>query len=248
MNKVFSLGFFIALFVIGNASALTNDQECAEDILDISARYLNLKNFTYKSKNGVVIAAACKASPTNPNLILSVFAYDSAIKDEKNLLVAIIDEKRNQIVSSYKSVMNQDFSIQFSENSFKLDTGRYQLSDKVRAFGVRFDSAAISSCGEEGGQNDNLTLFVQEGKKLRAVFDMYMYSYRLIEGIRCNPNSEAIMENAYLTGAVQRNSTNGFADLLLTAKIDRNRVEHHLLRYDGKSYQTGSQKPWWLGY
>lgn len=248
MNKVFSLGFFIALFVIGNAWALTNDQECAEDIFDISARYLNLKNFTYKSKNDVVVAAACKASPTNPNLILSVFAYDSAIKDEKNLLVAIIDEKRNQIVSSYKSVMNQDFSIQFSENSFKLDTGRYQLSDKVRAFGVRFDSAAISSCGEEGGQNDNLTLFVQEGKKLSAVFDMYMYSYRLIEGIRCNPNSEAIMENAYLTGAVQRNSTNGFADLLLTAKIDRNRVEHHLLRYDGKSYQTGSQKPWWLGY
>lgn len=248
MSKVFSLGLFIAFFFIGNASALTNDQECAEDIFDISARYLKLKNFSYKYKNGVVIAAACKASPTNPNFILSVFSYDSTIEDEKNLLVAIIDEKRNQIVSSYKSVMNQDYSTQFSENSFKLDTAKYQLSDKVRAFGVRFDSAAISSCGEEGGRNDNLTLFVQDGKKLRAVFDMYMYTYRLIEGARCNPNSEAIIENAYLTAAVKRSSTNGFADLLINAKIDRNRVEHHLLRYDGKSYQAGSQKPWWLGY
>jgi hypothetical protein len=248
MSKFFGLGLFIALFFIGNASALANDQECAEDLFDISARQLKLKNFSYKYKNGVVIAAACKASPTNPNLILSVFAYDSAIEDEKNLLVAIIDEKRNQIVSSYKGVMIQDASTQFSENSFKLDTAKYQLSEKVRAFGVRFDSAAISSCGEEGGQDQNLTLFVQDGKKLRAVFDMSMYAYRLIEGVRCGPNSDEIIEDAYLTAAVQRSSTNGFADLLLTAKIDGNRFEHHLLRYDGKRYQTGSQKPWWLGY
>lgn len=248
MSKFFDLGLFIALLFIGNASALANDQECAEDIFDISARQLKLKNFSYKHKNGVVIAAACKASPTNPNLILSVFAYDSDIEDEKNLLVAIIDEKRNQIVSRYKRVMIQDASTQFSENSFKLDTAKYQLSEKVRAFGVRFDSAAISSCGEEGGRDHNLTLFVQDGKQLRAVFDMFMYAYRLIEGVRCSPNSEAIIEEAYLTAAVQRSSTNGFADLLLTAKIDGNRVEHHLLRYDGKRYQAGSQKPWWLGY
>lgn len=248
MSKFFSLGLFIALFFIGNASALTNDQECAEDIFDISARYLKLKNFSYKSKNGVVIAASCKASPIKPNLIMSVFAYDSAIEDEKNSLVAIIDEKRSLIISSYKSVMIEDQTTQFSENSFKLDTAKYQLSDKVRAFGVKFDSAAISSCGEEAGWNDNLTLFVQDGKKLRAVFDMYMYRYRLIEGVRCNPNSEAIIENAYLTVAVQKSSLNGFADLLITAKIDSERVEHHLLRYDGKRYQTGPKKPWWLGY
>ena len=248
MSKFFCLGLFIALFFIGNASALTNDQECAEDIFDISARYLKLKNFSYKDKNGVVIAAACKASPTNPNLILSVFAYDSAIEDEKNLLVAIIDEKRSLIISSYKSVMIQDHTTRFSEDSFKLDTARYQLSDKVRAFGVRFDSAAIgSSCGEDSS-NGNLTLFVQEGKKLRAVFDMAMYMHRLIDGCASNPNAEAIMEDAYLTVAVQKSSMNGFADLLITAKIDSKRVEHHLLRYDGKRYQTGPKKPWWLGY
>lgn len=247
MSKFFSLGLFIALFFIGNASAITNDQACSEDIFDISADYLKLKNFSNKDNNGVVIAAACKASPTNPNLILSVFAYDSAIEDEKNLLVAIIDEKRNQIVSSYKSVMIQDYSTQFSENSFKFDTAKYQLSDKVRAFGVRFDSAAIHSCGENGS-NDHLTLFVQEGKKLRAVFEMDMYMYRLIKGERCNPDSEEIIENAYLTVAVQKSSLNGFADLLITAKIDSKRVEHHLLRYDGKRYQTEPKKPWWLGY
>jgi hypothetical protein len=248
MSKFFSLGLFIALFFIGNASATTNDQECAEDIFDISARYLKLKNFSYKDKNGIVIATACKASPTNPNLILSVFAYDSAIKDEKNLLVAIIDEKRSLIISSYKSVMIQDQTTRFSEDSFKLDTARYQLSDKVRAFGVRFNSAAIgSSCGEDSS-NDNLTLFVQEGKKLRAVFDMAMYRHRLSEGCMSNPNAVAIVEDSYLSVAVQKSSTNGFSDLLLTAKNDRNRIEHHLLRYDGKRYQTGSQKPWWLGY
>jgi hypothetical protein len=248
MLKFFSLGLFIALFFIGNASAITNVQECSEDIFDISARYLKLKNFSNKDNNGIVIATACKASPTNPNLILSVFAYDSAIEDEKNLMVAIIDEKRSQIVSSYKSVMIQDQTTRFNENSFKLDTARYQLSDKVRAFGVRFVSAAIPSCGEEGGGNDNLTLYVQEGKNLRAVFDMYMYRYRLIEGFPCNPNSEAIIENAYLKVAMQKSSTNGFADLLITAKIDSKRVEHHLLRYDGKRYQAGPEKPWWLGY
>lgn len=248
MSKFFSLGLFVALFFIGNASALTNDQECAEDIFDISARYLKLKNFSHRDKNGVVIAAACKVSPTNPNLILSVFAYDSAIEDEKNLLVAIIDEKKSLIISSYKSVMIQDQTTRFSEASFKLDTSRYQLSDKVRAFGVRFDSASISSCGEEGGQNDNLILYVQNGKKLRPVFNEYMYTYRLIEGVRCNPNSEAIMEHAYLTVAVQKSSMNGFADLLISAKIDSKRIEHHLLRYDGKHYKTGPKKPWWLGY
>lgn len=248
MSKFFSLGLFIALFFIGKASGLTNDQECAEDIFDISARYLKLKDFSYKDKNGIIIAASCKASPTNPNLILSVFAYDSAIEDEKNLLVAIIDEKRGLIISSYKSVMIQDQTTRFSEASFKLDTSRYQLSDKLRAFGVRFNSQAIPSCDEEGGGNDNLTLYVKEGQKLRAVFDLYMNRYRVIEGSRCNPNSELFMEEAYLTVAVQRSSMNGFADLLITAKIDSERVEHHLLRYDGKRYQTEPKKPWWLGY
>ena len=156
--------------------------------------------------------------------------------------------KRGLIVSSYKSVMIQDQTTRFSEDSFKLDTSRYQLSDKVRAFGIRFGSQAIPSCCEEGGGNDNLTMYVQEGKKLRAVSDLYMYRYRVIEGSRCNPNSETILESAYLTVAVQKSSMNGFADLLITAKIESERVEHHLLRYDGKRYQTGDKKPWWLGY
>ena len=204
-----------------------------------------------------VISADCRTWPYKPHLLLAVFAYDEGIESEKKLLVAVIDEKTNRVVSSFQDAYYEDALTEVGEYSLKLDTARYQLAENVRAFGIRFNSAAHgANCGEAYWGNE-LTLFVPEGKKLRPVASLNLYQQQWHRGCPA-ATSSALWEDATLTVGMGQSGANGFQDLEITAKIGvnsmesptgklKNRIERHTLHYDGKFYKKDrSVVPWWL--
>lgn len=240
----------------GNTFAQIQADKCVPDVYETVGRNLKLKGFSLRQEGGNVISAACKAWPYKTGLLLGAFAHDGGVAYEKNLIVTVMDEKSRRVVNSYRRAIGEDALTEVGEYSLKLDTARYQLASDVRAFGVRFNSSAHgANCGE-AYWDDELTLFVPEGKTLRPVLSLNLYQQRWLKGCPA-ATSQALWEDAMLTVSMANTSTNGFHDIVVTAKISvsaegmatgnhKDRIERHTLHYDGTSYQKGQSVPWWL--
>ncbi len=257
LAKTFILFVLLALLFAGGASAEAKDETCADEIYAIVGRDMKIEPFAPRRRDGNIVSESCKPWPFDADMTLSAFAYDAGGEYEKNLIVAMIDKKTNHVVSSYQKVIGEDAVTEVGEYSLKLDTARYQLAKGVRAFGLRFNSSARgASCGE-ANWNDELTLLVPEGKDLRPVLSLYMYQQKSIRGCLSTQVPDAIWQDAILTIGLEKTSTHGFYDLLATATITthsngapiddrKDRVEHHVFRYNGKYYEKGENVPWWL--
>jgi len=223
----------------------------------VVGKHLKIEEFASRRQGGSVIAESCKTLPNDGDLMLSAFAYDAGVEGQKQIIVAVINRKSKRVVSSYKKDVDEDATTEVGEYSLKLDTAPYQLAADTRAYGVRFRSSARgASCGE-GRSGDELTLFVPEGRKLRPVLSLDMYHQRLIQGCIGAATGADIWREASLTIDIAESVSNGFHDLRATARIsvDGNveprprvkiAVQNRILRYDGKSYKTGRNNPWWL--
>jgi hypothetical protein len=243
--------FFSLLILLFSTTALAQNLEnqCTSDVYKTVSRQLKI--------NAKAVSSDCKMWPHQSNLLLIAIAYDQGKEYEKNLIVATLDHKKRKIISSTKRIIDEDASMEIGEHSLKLDTARYQLSPNVRAFGVRIHSVAHgANCGT-GYSNDELTLFVPEGKVLRSVLSLNMWQQQWIEG--CPAVSQSLWEDAALTFSTSTSSNHGYYDLVLKARITVNteglgkanlkdRTEHAVLRYDGKFYQKEKVVPWWLEY
>ena len=238
------------------AFAGTQEDKCAPDVFETLTRTVPTNQLSLRQDGGNVTSEACKIWPYKPDLLLVAIAYDEGVEYEKSLFIAVIDKKTRQVVSSLKQAIYEDATTEVGERSLRLDTARYQLANDVRAFGVRFNSSARgASCGE-AYWNDELTLLVPEGKDLRPVTSLNLYQQRWLEGCPA-ATSSARWEDATLTVDMDKASTNGLFDLVITARITVNsmgtatgktkdRIEQHRLRYDGATYQKGKSVPWWL--
>lgn len=256
MKKInLAVALIVCLFS-AMAFAQTREDACAPDVYKAVKQHLKINEFALRQDGGNVISAACRIWPYKTNQLLTAFAYDDGIEYEKRLVVLILDEKTKGVISSFRSDIGEDAITEVGEYSLKLDTARYQLGESVRAFGIRFTSSARgASCGE-GYWGNELTLFVPEGKSLRPVAVLNLYQQQWLEGCPA-ATSHALWEDAMLTVSMGETSTNGFFDLVVTAKIIvnsmevstqnlKNRTERHTLRYDGKFYKKGKSVPWWL--
>ena len=246
------LFIFVIIFYTGIASAETRSDKCSDDTYVIVGQELNIKNFR---QEGSVVSETCKIWPSNDNILLAAFAYgvgDQNLEDPTMaVFVAMINIKTKHIISSYRTEVEQDALTQFAQNSLWLDTARYQLAKDVKAFGLQFTSLATGPSCAEGGRNDELILFVPEGNKLRVVFDYFTQQQKSISG-ECGDDSHVhYWQTAMLTFGIEKTSTNGFHNLVTTARITntgnmKEHIEHYVLRYDGKTYKTGNSQPWWL--
>lgn len=255
--KSINLAVALATYLI-SAMAFTQTREdtCAPDDYEAVKQHLKINEFAPRQDGGNVISASCRIWPYKTNQLLATFAYDEGVEYEKRLEVLILDKRTKNVISSFRSDIGEDAVTEVGEDSLKLDTARYQLSENVRAFGIRFTSSARgASCGE-GYWGNELTLFVPEGNNLRPVAALNLYQQRWLEGCPAAA-SHALWEDAMLTVSMGKNSTNGFFDLVVTAKITVNsieastrnlkdRTERYTLRYDGKYYKKGKSVPWWL--
>lgn len=250
--------FLILFFIISSSAfALEKEDKCTPDVYEIIKHNMKIRESSPKRGDGNVVSSVCKIWPYKTNLLLTAFAYDEGVEYEKKLLISVIDNDTKSVINSFRETINEDALTGVGEHSLKLDTARYQLSDKTRAFGIRFNSSAGgASCGE-AYWGDELTLFVPEGKNLRLVTRLNLYQQRWHKGCPAAIES-ALWEDAVLTISMANTSTNGFYDLVVTAKITvnsegmptgnlKNRVEHYTLHYDGKRYKKGKTAvPWWL--
>lgn len=238
------------------AFAQAREDKCAPDVFKAVKQHLKINDFAPRHDGGNVISAACKIWPYKANLLLAAFAYDEGVEDEKQLVVLILNEKTKSVTSSFRQGIGEDAVTEVGEYSLQLDTARYQLSESVRTFGVRFQSSARgANCGGQYWGNE-LTLFAPEGKHLRPLATLNLYQQRWLEGCPAAA-SPGLWEDAMLTVSIGEASTNGLFDLVITAQITvdsmdaptrdlKDRIEQHTLRYDGKFYQKGRSVPWWL--
>ena len=251
---------FIPLSLCLNAAFA--DNECDENTFQIIGNHVNIQDYKSRNEEGVVVAESCKIWPYRPSVTLVAFAHEVDSPNDaqlKDMIVAMIDNRKNQIISSIQTTVGEDAFTEIDNSSLKLDTARYQLSNKIREFGLRFHSSARgASCGEANWGNQ-LTLFVPEGKKLRPMLSVYMYQQKSIKGCLSVFSPDAVWENAEVSLSMKKTFTNGLADILVTAKIlpDFNesntenikaRTETYTLQFDGHKYVTGSKVPWWLNF
>ena len=272
---VFTLLFLVN--ALNSLNAYAAEQECDAAALKVIADYLNVKDFylhDFETNAGVIVSAACKAAPQDPNITLAAVGYSAADKktlqstanqesdtdNEKELIVAMLDNTSKHILSIYKSTMYEDAVVEVYRDSLRLDTAAYQLAPKVRAFGLRFDSGARGASCPDAWQRDDLQLFVRNGAKLRPVFAAPMSQSLAKKGCaNAGASMETLVEEASLTIKVLKSKTNGYADLMLSALISTDgsdpvaqtikpRVEHEVMHYDGEKYVTNKKDaPWWLG-
>lgn len=259
--KSFSLSVLaLCLFIDKAASAQTAEQACSRKTISAATDYLKIENTDSLGDNDIFVSRACKTWPYIENLELASFARESSVEYEKKLSILIVDKKTNKVISAYQDTIGEDAITHVGPSSLQLDTARYQLNKNTRAFGLIFNSDAPGvGCGEANWNNE-MTLFVPEGRKLRPVLKMSMYLQKALKGCISVWSQDAVWENAVLSIAIGKTQTDGYADLLISASITTHsnsekeldgdvspRIEHYVLHYNGNEYKAESNAPWWMG-
>ena len=209
---------------------------------------------------GPLVAAACKPWPDDKAQSVVALAYvrpgdEGVAQGERSLalLVAKVDGRSGALLERYDSTLDEDAATEVSGGSLWLDTARYHLAPGVRAFGLVFDSTARGASCPDGGSDEELTLFALDGKALRPVLKAYLSEWTTIKGTLCVNDPDFMTESAKVTLDLARTSSNGFADLVLAAKVTGDsaagekylRTVRKTLKYDGKQYPHETFPRFW---
>ncbi|MCL2075916.1 MAG: hypothetical protein FWH15_05670 [Betaproteobacteria bacterium] len=218
-------------------------KRCDDAVVKIVGNHFQLDNFSYR----VIVAGECKPWPTDKSRMIAAFAYDAGVEYEKQLLLVVVNISGKQVIASYKETIQEDATTEFDKYSLRLDTARYQLSETTRAFALRLFTSQ-SRCSYDGGWSDELTLYVIAGKELRPILSQDMHKWRrhVISGNPCGGHNDEDYEENYVEAnifiAVENTSTNGFADLRLSAESDaRKKPPSVVVKYNGENYDLA---PW----
>lgn len=265
MRKLMQAAVPIAavVFVAWSASAhAADEQSCSAPTVAALARWAGIsgKLASWSEDNGLIAATACKAMPDEPGTTIAIVAFDThhvgqdSDDGHLNQVVALVEG--DTVVAAHRSVIEEDAATQVG--SFRVDTARYQLAPDVRAFGTVFDSAARGPSCPDASTDNELTLWVREGKKLRPVFGTNLDGWISIDEDACGAGVEGSRsESTHMTVAIAQTATHGWADLVLTAHIARSRVTdekdadlgkrtvRRIVKYDGKSYGIDMYRTFW---
>lgn len=260
MKSLTIAAFIVMCCNFSNAFAQDAKDTCTPSIYKAIKRDLKLEKLSFKVDKNNLVSSACKAWPYKDNLSLAAIAFDEGVKYERKQIIAVIDNKNVRVVSSSVSDIYEDAVTQFGESSFNLDTARYQLANGIRAFGVIFKSFAHgANCGS-GYSNNTLTLYITHEEKLKPLITIDLYKQKWLAGCPASAtNVPSFWEDASLTLSVANSSTNGFRDILVSAKIEvnggdeipkefknrKNRTEQRVMKSDGKTYKS-TKEAWWL--
>lgn len=197
-----------------------------------------------------VVASACKPWPFDESIVLAVAAFGDAegIPGERRLhgTVAMLSAADGDVLASHVEEIEEDATTAVQEGAYRLDTARYDLADGMRAFGVVFHSSARGASCPEGGFDDQLTLFVREGTRLRPVLSTYLDAWRVVSGSVCGSARDAVIDTGHTVLRIEPTRQHGWADITLTTRVQREagadaphdrRTAHRTLRYNGTLYQ-----------
>lgn len=248
------IAIVLAAALISPAIAESNGI-CNEIINKKIGKKFNISNFSSVENGGVIISSACKIWPKDNKTLISAYAYlnpgeSSDGFPELNLLVTLSNNKSSQILAFHKDKAYQDSLMEISRSSLSIDTARYDLSPSVRAFGIRINSTYRVSMGHEGGLNNYLSLFIQEGYKLKPVLKelpttywTYANGYPFTTG---KETGDETIEETEITLAIGKSVRNGLRDLEINAESfieagdgrkTKRRTFSHNISYTGKVYE-----------
>jgi ankyrin repeat protein len=238
-------------------SGIDDEQHCKPSVVELVGKHFKITDFAYPrdgmypntENGGIIVSVVCKHWPNDNAKSIAAFAFDAGVEYEKQLLVALVDTTKSQIIASYKSTIEEDAATEVNSYSLKLDTARYILSKNTRAFGLR-TNIFKDRCTYEGGGDDELTLFVVDGERIRPVLDLTMSQWEYGRGNRCSGDREVSRKEANLFISVEPTVSNGFADLLITAKGNDGKAPLRAkIYYDGTHYGLESWQKvfsqWW---
>ncbi len=257
---------FAPLLALAAAPAVhaADNQTCDDATLVAVARWVGITNarLAARDTDRLVVASACKAMPNAPETTIVVAAFDSLPKsknpDDSNKLQVVALVEGDKVVAAERSVVQEDAVTEVDANSYRIDTAPYRLAPDVRAFGVVFMSSARGpSCADAYPENE-LTLWIRDGARLRPVFGTNLKGWVAVTGPVCAPDTRDLRsESARMTIAVEKTSHNGFADLSITAHVanmenddDKDsgtgkRTVRMIVKYDGKSYGIDMFRDFW---
>ncbi|MBN6152680.1 hypothetical protein JR065_20315 [Xanthomonas sp. AmX2] len=212
-----------------------------------------------------IVAQACKPWPYDPGVTLAAVAYarGEAASGERDieLRVAMLSSADAQVLATYSRALVEDAGLELDAHALRLDTARYDLAPGVRAVGVVLHNQARGPSCPDFAYNDELTLLVRDGRQLRPVLQQSLQAWQRVAGEPCGPADKPVVtDQASVTVALGRQRHAGFVDLVLDARIARERFpggthtpnplirrERQSLRYDGHQYRpvAGAQVPFW---
>lgn len=234
------------------------EPECNRILVgSVLSKKLGVSEWSENASSGrEVISLACARHPVHPELTIVALFHELSWAPASNdvyragFAVAVIDIQRKGVLSTYRSEIEEDGSTRIrGGGGLRMDTARYYLTPTLRAFGVRLN-IDHSPRYAEGGSSDRLTLFVEEGKKLRPVLsDLAMTSWEMLDSSGCfdqqeNSKLPCVIEDQTRTVTVAPDSTNGWRDLeLVTTTTEREgnkpgkRQVEKTLRYVKNKYE-----------
>jgi hypothetical protein len=271
--RVSRLKQFIAIFALVFATGAWAEDDttpekkkCDDEIYTAIEHDLRLADFAEQARQKdeddgfTIVSEACKTWPYKPELTLVAVIYrDDArypepdgVVYEKDLLVAIFDTKKKQIVHSRQWRIQDEYPVvETTENSLDFDTARYQLAEGARAFGLRIKNFAHGPSCPSASLGDQLVLLLPEGRSLHPALSLYLHQ---AEADKEGCGNNATWNSADLAIGVEPARTNGLHDLRVTANLlrwspeepDKKRTAHVIFRYNGKRYEPVGKIPWWL--
>jgi hypothetical protein len=227
-------------------------KQCAESILELVGDHFGVNGLSYwkagleadAEKGTRVIDAACKVRPGDKSRTIASVTYDAGVKDEKRLLVAVVDTSHGKVIAAYAGAIQEDATMTVGQGSLRIDTGRYDLAPGVRAFGIDVDTSYHQGC-VDGGYGPFRTLFIQQGKAIRPVLEGFKVStWSFVKGgPSCQAGDEVVIETISYQIEIGKTVTKGFADLRVTSfssyddgKKPVSNGLAYTLQYDGKIY------------
>lgn len=238
-------------------------QACDDDTVDAVAQWGGVKGKLVswnEEEGGLIAAASCKAMPNAPATTIAAIAFDTKHQGfgtpdgSKLQIIALVEA--GKVVAAERSEIVEDAATMVG--SYRIDTAPYVLAPGVRAFGVVFTSAARGPSCPDASADEELTLWLRDGKHLRAVFGSNLEGWVSAQGTACSAGSgDALSESAHMTIAVEKSASHGYADLSLTAHITQTqrkngdytdtgkRVARTVLKYDGTTYGIDMFRQFW---
>jgi hypothetical protein len=183
-------------------------------------------------------------------MIATVAYIDGDIEDGRYTIhIALIDTRSGAIKGSTEVDIENDGVAKFDlrdTDAMTIDTGRYDLADGQRAFGLRLHTGTLPTCAE-GKETNFLYLFLPQRNTLRAVLKGLPTRYsRLYKGDTCGTGGNAPeFDNFDFSLAISPHSSHGLSDLTLsTVSMPLKHRFSYSLHYNGKEYpiQGFSQK------
>ncbi|GIU10045.1 MULTISPECIES: hypothetical protein [unclassified Shewanella] len=238
-------------------------QDCSlnqlSSVLDFDAALVTRKYGLSLATDNTV----CRVLPHNKEqALLSYFQYYQSDADgfSSNLWrVLLVNRYSNQVEASYTGVIQESSAIKSHSDSNSIDSRQYALSDNTQAFGLILDLANYDTSPQEHEYrtfktNRFLSLFVQEGDKLRPVLKQLPLDYEL-EGTDTAGSNGGVYLHYGVQGKVEvlPTSSNGYHDLMLVAQGQQYRTDGEYdqvepinfsseLKYDGKRYPVITER------